>query len=82
VQDARHDRASAFPGFNSPVGILAVCAYRVLGEATLYNVFQFPGWNSGRLCAMLAVPPFAANRFQFPGWNSGRLCCPHFGRVG
>jgi len=38
------------PRFNSPVGILAVCA--LSGDSTIDAdlAFQFPGWNSGRLC--------------------------------
>jgi len=37
--------------FNSPVGILAVCASLRLAPRVKVLAFQFPGWNSGRLCA-------------------------------
>jgi len=36
--------------FNSPVGILAVCASKSGGGGWGTGKFQFPGWNSGRLC--------------------------------
>jgi len=60
--------------FNSPVGILAVCARRGCSSSQFPEVFQFPGWNSGRLCAGLSSRTPCTARFQFPGWNSGRLC--------
>jgi len=62
-------------GFNSPVGILAVCASVGITRSTGQILFQFPGWNSGRLCWRSFWPPTSnIIPFQFPGWNSGRLC--------
>jgi len=87
--------------FNSPVGILAVCADLRTGvpargrrvsipRLEFWPFVRFPLAVSKIRPSLLSIPrlefwpfvpephanpPGATTGFQFPGWNSGRLCC-------